>query len=166
MFYNEQLLLPERTPIVVLFTFVNWKLDIHHSFLQSIDNRCPTAHPRGRDKWPSFGHYRDVIMGAMASQITSVSIVYSTVCSGADQRKHQSSASLAFVRAIHRCPANSPHNGPVTRQISPFDDVIMVRSTLDLRLTSLVVIILHRIIWRAHLTSLHVPVCRTLLTNI
>ena len=47
-------------------------------------------------------HYCDVIMGAMASQITSPTIVYSTVYSGADQRKHQSCASLAFVRGIHR----------------------------------------------------------------
>ena len=47
-------------------------------------------------------HYDDVIMGAMASQITSLTIVYSTVYSGADQSKHQSSASLAFVRGIHR----------------------------------------------------------------
>ena len=42
-------------------------------------------------------HYSDVIMSAMASQITGVSIVCSAVCSGADQRKYQSSASLAFV---------------------------------------------------------------------
>ena len=60
-------------------------------------------------------YYNDVIMGAMASQITGVSIVYSTVCSGADQRKHQSSASLAFVGGIHWWPVNSPHKGPVTR---------------------------------------------------
>ena len=65
-------------------------------------------------------------MGAMASQITNVSIVYLIVCSGADQRKHQSSASLAFVRAIHRWPVNSPHKGSVTRKMFPFDDVIMV----------------------------------------
>ena len=65
-------------------------------------------------------------MGAMASQITSVSIVYSTVCPGIDQRKHQSSASLAFVRGIHRGPVNSPHKGPVTRKMFPFDDVIMI----------------------------------------
>ena len=45
-------------------------------------------------------HYSDVIMGAMASQITSLTIVYSTVYSDADQRKHQSSVSLAFVRGI------------------------------------------------------------------
>ena len=64
-------------------------------------------------------------MSTMASQITSVSIVYSTVCSGADQRKHQSSASLAFVRGIHRSSANSPHTGTVTRTMFPFDDVIM-----------------------------------------
>ena len=47
-------------------------------------------------------HYGDVIMGAIASQITSLTIVYSTVYSDADQRKHQSAASLAFVRGIHR----------------------------------------------------------------
>ena len=52
--------------------------------------------------WSFYIHYGDVIMGMMPSQITSVSIVYSTVCSGTDQRKHQSSVSLAFVRGIHR----------------------------------------------------------------
>ena len=70
-------------------------------------------------------HYNDVIMGAVASQITSLTIVYSTVYSGADQRKLQSSASLAFVRGIHRSPVNSPHKGPVTRKMIPLDDVIM-----------------------------------------
>ena len=52
--------------------------------------------------------YSDIIVGPMASQITSLTIVYSTVYSGADHRKHQSSASLAFVRGIHRWPVNSP----------------------------------------------------------
>ena len=47
-------------------------------------------------------HYTDVIMTTMASQITSLTVVYSTVYSDADQRKHQSSASLAFVWGIHR----------------------------------------------------------------
>ena len=47
-------------------------------------------------------HYSDVIIGAMVSQITSLTIVYLTVYLGADQRKHQSSTSLAFVRGIHR----------------------------------------------------------------
>ena len=60
-------------------------------------------------------HYNDVIMGSMASQITSLTIVYSAVYSGADQRKHQSSSSLAFVRGIQRGPANSSHKWPVTR---------------------------------------------------
>ena len=64
-------------------------------------------------------------MGAMASQITSLTIVYSTVYSGADQSKHQSSASLAFVCGIHRGPVNSPHKWPVTRKMFPFDYVIM-----------------------------------------
>ena len=64
-------------------------------------------------------------MSTMASQITSVLIVCSTVCTDADQRKHQSSASLAFVRGIHRWPMCSPHKGPVTRKMFPFDDTIM-----------------------------------------
>ena len=70
-------------------------------------------------------HYNDVILGAMVSQITSLTIVYSTVYLGADQRKHQSSASLAFVLGIHRWPVNSPHKRPVTRKMFPFDDVII-----------------------------------------
>ena len=66
-------------------------------------------------------------MGTIASHITSLAIVYSTVYSGADQSKHQSSASLAFVLGIHRGPVNSPHKWPVTRKMFPFDDVIMLR---------------------------------------
>ena len=69
-------------------------------------------------------HHNDVIINAMASQITS--LVYLTVYSGADQRKHQSVAPLAFVRGIHRSPVNSPHKGTVTRKLFPFDDVIML----------------------------------------
>ena len=76
--------------------------------------------------WLSQFHYSDVIMGAMASQITSLTIVYSTVYSGADQRKHQSSASLAFVRGIHRGPVNSPHEWPVTRKMFQFDGVTIL----------------------------------------
>ena len=70
-------------------------------------------------------HYSDVIMNMMASQITSLPVVYSTVYPGADQRKHQRPALLAFVRGIHRWPVNSPHKGPVTWKMIPFDDVIM-----------------------------------------
>ena len=66
-------------------------------------------------------HYGDVIMGVLASQITSLTILYS------DQRK-QSSVSLAFVWGIHRLPVNSPHKWPVTRKMFPFDDVIMAWS--------------------------------------
>ena len=64
----------------------------------------------------SYEHYKDIIMSVMASRITGLTIVYSSVYSGADQRKHQSSASLAFVRGIHRSPVNSPHKRPVTRK--------------------------------------------------
>ena len=70
-------------------------------------------------------HYDDVIMTAIASQITSLTIVYPVVYSDADQRKHLSSASLAFMRGIHRGPVNSPHKWPVTRKMFPLDDVIM-----------------------------------------
>ena len=71
-------------------------------------------------------HYSDVIMSAIASQINSLTFVYSTVYSGADQRKHQSSESLAFVRGIHLWSLNSPHKWPVTRQMFTFDDIIML----------------------------------------
>ena len=70
-------------------------------------------------------------MSAMASRITSVYIIYSTICSGADQRKHQSFASLAFVRGIHRYQVNSQHKGPITQKMFPFDDVIMHGSTTN-----------------------------------
>ena len=66
-----------------------------------------------------INHYNDVIMSVMASQITSLTIVYSSVYLGPDERKHQSSAPLAFVRGIHRGPVNSPHKGPVT--LAPAD---------------------------------------------
>ena len=78
-----------------------------------------------QEKISGAGHYGDVIMGAITSQITSLMIVYSTVYSDADQRKHQSAASLAFVRRIHRGPVNSPRKCPVTRKMFPFDDDIM-----------------------------------------
>ena len=73
----------------------------------------------------AINHYNDVMMSAMASQLTSLTIVYSTVYSGADQRKHQSSALLAYMWGIHRWPVNSPHKGPLTQKMFPFDDVIM-----------------------------------------
>ena len=68
---------------------------------------------------PAWAHYSDVIMGKMASQITSLAIVF---------RKHQSSASLAFERGVHGGGGggvNSTHKWPVTRKMFPFDDVIM-----------------------------------------
>ena len=70
-------------------------------------------------------HYNDDIMGGIASQITSLTIIYSTVYSVAVQRKHKSSATLAFVGEIHRWPVNSPHKWPVTPKMFYFDDVIM-----------------------------------------
>ena len=100
---------------------------------------CNQIHARTRSKFSIltidfhwcfiiFIHYNDVIMSAMTSQITGVSIVCSTLGSNTDQRKHLSSASLAFVRGIHRWPVNSLHKWPVTRRRFPLDDVIMVNS--------------------------------------
>ena len=64
-------------------------------------------------------------MGAIASQITGLTIGYTIVYSDADQRIHQSSASLAFLRGINRGPVKSPHKWPVTRKMFPLDDIIM-----------------------------------------
>ena len=69
--------------------------------------------------------WNDVTMGAMASHVNSVYIVCSAVGSDADQRKHQSSVSLPYVRGIYRWPVNSPHKRPVMRKMFPFDDIIM-----------------------------------------
>ena len=96
-----------------------WKNDRH--FIHGIDDK-----PECIDSSDCLApHYNDVITGAMASQINSLTIVYPNVYSGTDQRKHQSSASLSFVTGIHRWPVNSPHKGPVTRKVFPFDDVII-----------------------------------------
>ena len=74
----------------------------------------------------SDGHSGDVTIGVLASKITSLTIVYTTVHSDTDQRKHQSFASLAFVWGIHWWPVNSPPpKWPVMQEIFPFDDVIM-----------------------------------------
>ena len=84
--------------------------------------------PRVHVNTGDFGekcNYNDIIMNAMASQINSLTIVCSTVYSVSDQRKHQSPASLAFVRGIHRWPVNSPRKGSVTRKKFPIDDVFM-----------------------------------------
>ena len=69
--------------------------------------------------------YNHVIKVMMASQITSLLIVYSAIYSGTDQRKHQSSMSLAFVQGIHRRLVNSLHKRPVMQKKFPFDDIIM-----------------------------------------
>ena len=129
------------------------KIDRFHlaSSLVRVSVHSPLGEGRGCTKWRVLywnartletdnyhdvnlsSHCSDVIMSATASQITGVSIVYSTFCSGADQRRHQSSASLAFALRIHRWPVNSPHKGPVTRNMFPFDDVIMACGNTECR---------------------------------
>ena len=97
------------------------------SILLNADKGIGTG-PCGLDKVfmpENLMHYNDVRMSAMGSQITSLTTVYSYGYSGADKRKLQSSVSLTFARGIHRWPVNSPHKGPVTRKMFPFDDVII-----------------------------------------
>ena len=78
---------------------------------------------------PSF-HHSDVIMRTMTSQIMCLTLVYSTVYSDTDQRKHQSSESLAFVWGIHRWLVNYSHKGPITQKLFPLDDVIILKCRL------------------------------------
>ena len=85
----------------------------------------PTKGTLTGELWGVF-HYNDVIMGAIASQITSLTIAYSIAHSDVDQRKHQSSASLAFVREF--TGVNSPHKWPVTPKMFPFDNVFILWS--------------------------------------
>ena len=70
------------------------------SYLMEIRFRYETITNAHHRHPMTHSHYNDVIMSAMASQITSLTIVYSSIYSGADQRKHQSPASLAFVRGF------------------------------------------------------------------
>ena len=110
----------------ILFFFQISK-SLHHShilFPISVIFQYET-HPINKCSVSTVDHYCDAIMGTVASQITSLTIVYTTVYSDADQSKHQSSASPAFVWGIHRRPVNSPHKWPVTRKMFPFDDIIM-----------------------------------------
>ena len=93
-------------------------------FLSKLIQTYLQNHLRFRFEFNQCGVYFSQFKSPMASQITSVSFVCLTVCSSAD-KKHQSSASLAFMKGIHRWTVDSPHKRPVTRKMFPFDDVIM-----------------------------------------
>ena len=113
----------------VLISFVKWVQRSYRNNPYNVDrSREISSAILNNMRVNAFKHYSDVIMSTMSYQITSLPIVYSIVYSGVDQRKHQSSASLVFVRGIHRWPVNSPHKGPVTRKMLPFDDVMNKRS--------------------------------------
>ena len=106
-----------------------WSRDTASHTSQNIRNTSPSENPVCNRSFiwaitsPTnrAGHYSEVIMGAMAFQITGVLIVYST-----DQRKHQSSTLLAFVRGIHRWPVNSLHKRPVMWKMFPFDVIMFL----------------------------------------
>ena len=126
-------MLTNRYPHPYLYSLrymASWRISYeHHGFSNHTATRLfvPRHIPanikeitKAPNRWPFVGqnhrwHYNDVIMAAMASPITSLTFVCSTVYSSLDQKKHQSSASLAFARGIHRWLVNSPHgNSPVT----------------------------------------------------
>ena len=90
----------------------------------------------------SIRHYNDVIMGTITCPITSLTIVFSTVYSAADQRKHQNSASQAFVREITGT-GEFPAQMPVTRKMFPFDDVIMYQMEHTYGFVCLVLVLLY-----------------------
>ena len=131
---GKKILFGYQRPSLCLFGFVSWSWIGNENIYMLISTRFYVPFNSFMLLHLLLCHYTDAIMGAIASQITSLTIVYSTVCSGADQREHQSSASLAFVRGIYRGPVNSPHKGPVTRIMFPFDDV-MRRSTHEVIVT-------------------------------
>ena len=116
----------------VRYTQLTWRPCLYDEHGRDISDRAVLSDMPNRwvGVWqlvPSWTpqHYDDVIMGMMASQITSLTVVYPTFYSGAHQSKHQSSTPLAFVWGIHRGPVNSTQKWPVTRNMFPFDDVIM-----------------------------------------
>ena len=116
---------------IYIWIYIYIYIYIYHTNVSAIINLQKMFWPRTFFEITGL-HYNDVIMSPMASQFTSLTIVYSTVYSGADQRKHQSYASLAFVRGIHRWPVNSPHKGPITRKMFPFDAVTMELAAMRL----------------------------------
>ena len=159
------------TEVFIIFKIIwsndynSWVLLWHCRFYSHNSNTYNEACHDGR---VFFAHHNNVIISAMASRITSLTIVFSSVYSGADQRIHQSSASLAFVREIHRWPVNYPHKGPVTRKMVQIDDAIMVLSVQlsfnDLRLWNLCYmhyfVIFDRVISRCDMGLDYRSVCR------
>ena len=116
--------------------FFRWPFQSQHStYTHTPHSRPPTPTPIAVTSHEpcglsirleiSFIHYNIIIMSAMASQITRLTIIYSAFYSGEDQRK-KSKLCVTGLRAENSpWPVNSPHKGPVTREMFPFDDVIM-----------------------------------------
>ena len=115
-----------HTEVHISVLFLSWQATVAHTDTQRQSHslhyflwrfrwlsvhKCDQTNPHSKDPRIPV-HYSDVIMGTMASLIPSLTgVVYSTVHPGADQRKHQSSTSLAFVWGIHRRSVNSRTNG-------------------------------------------------------
>ena len=112
---------------VDILTPNSWQAISNHQVADGL-SQYKTVFPRHGDSHDK--QYSDVIMGTMESQITSLTIVFSTINSGTHQRKYQSPAPLAFVWWIHQWPVNSLHNWPVTWKMFSFGDVIMDKRVL------------------------------------
>ena len=89
--------------------YIHYALFIHYATMFAGGTSHHIPRYRLNKKWQRIA-LCDIIMTAKVSQITGVSIVCSTICSGADQRKHQSSASLAFARGIPSQRASNAEN--------------------------------------------------------
>ena len=113
--YSFHLVATQHSTFVIWIKIPIWIVKIVFTNCQILSNICLAKY---------VIHYGDVTMSAMTSQFTGVWIVYSPFVH-TQIRKHQSSASLAFVRGIHRWPVNSPHKRPVTRKMFTFEDVII-----------------------------------------
>ena len=112
-------------------------------------------------------HYIDVIMTTMASQITSLTVVYSNVYSDADQKKTSKLRVTGLCVGKSPGPVNSPHKGPVRRKMFPFDDVIMIKEN-DYELSSwytmcirynMTIITLYYSIQRDNITNIEHKLC-------
>ena len=109
-----------------LFCDGGYRSTVRFRFEFSVSSKCSLLKSCIKSLNPY--HIWQVRHNAMASQITDVPSVYSTVCSDVDQWKHQSSALLTFVCCVGNSPVTGgfPHKGPVARKMYPFDDVIML----------------------------------------
>ena len=109
--------------IIYIYSYILFGYKFHRNMF--IGDHFTTKHRSPNRRQVASLHYSDVIMGAMASKITSLTIVHSTVYSGADQRNIKALRHWPLCEGFTGDRVNSPYKWPVTRKTFPFDDVIM-----------------------------------------